>query len=157
MVHTRKRFFAFAAVAVLALLLTGRWVSAQDAATEKPPAIRGHDPVAYFTDNKPREGSRTWQATHEGETYLFSSQANRDAFIAEPKRYAPQYSGYCAYGATRGYKAAVDPAAFKIVDGKLYLNYSAKVQGLWEKDIPGFIKLADEKWPETAKTTKVIR
>ncbi len=157
MVHINKRVVIFFAAAALTLLFAGQWVSAQESASEKPPALRGHDPVAYFKEGKPREGNRTWQATHEGETYLFSSQANRDAFVAEPSRYAPQYAGYCAYGATRGYKAAVDPSAFKIVDGKLYLNYSAKVQGLWEKDIPGFVKMADEKWPETAKTTKVIR
>jgi YHS domain-containing protein len=157
MLHINKRIAFLAAAAMLTLLFAGRIVGAQDASSEKPPALRGHDPVSYFSEGKPREGNRTWQATHEGETYLFASAANRDAFVAAPKRYAPQYAGYCAYGATRGYKAAVDPAAFKIVDGKLYLNYSAKVQGLWEKDIPGFIKLADEKWPETAKTTKVIR
>ncbi|MCE2988538.1 MAG: YHS domain-containing (seleno)protein [Burkholderiales bacterium] len=157
MVHIKTHLTILAAVALLALLFAGRIVSAQDASAEKPVAIRGYDPVAFFKEGKPHEGDRTWQAKHEGETYLFSSQANRDAFVAEPSRYAPQYAGYCAYGATRGYKAAVDPAAFKIVDGKLYLNYSAKVQGLWEKDIPGFIKMADEKWPETAKTTKVIK
>jgi YHS domain-containing protein len=130
--------------------------STSPASTKSAPAIRGYDPVAYFTDGKAIAGNSAWQVSHDGETYQFASAASRDAFVAAPKRYAPQYGGYCAYGATRGYKAAVDPTAFKIVDGKLYLNYSEKVQTLWSKDVAGNIKLADEKWPETAKTTKVM-
>jgi YHS domain-containing protein len=120
-------------------------------------AVKGYDVVAYFADGKPTIGKSEFVSTHREQQYQFASAANRDKFVANPEKYAPQYGGYCAFGAARGYKAVIDPTAFAIVDGKLYLNYNASVQSLWEKDIPGFIKLADEKWPKTAKTTKIAR
>ena len=119
-------------------------------------AIKGYDPVAYFAENKPVQGSPAYQAEYKGSTFRFASQSNRDAFKADPARYAPQYGGYCAFGTASGYKAAVDPTAFTIVEGKLYLNYNADVQKRWTKDIPGFIVKAEKNWPEVAGQTKVI-
>ena len=119
-------------------------------------AIKGYDPVAYFAENKPVRGLPAYQAEYKGSTFRFASQANRDAFNADPARYAPQYGGFCAYGTASGYKAAVDPTAFTVVDGKLYLNYNADVQKRWTKDIPGFISKADKNWPEVVGQTKVI-
>lgn len=119
--------------------------------------MAGHDAVAYRTDGKPVKGSKEFRATHRGSTFLFATAANRDTFLSTPDAYAPQYGGYCAYGVAGGYKADVDPAAFAIVDGKLYLNYDAKVQALWKKDVAGHVRKADEKWPEVAKSTKVYR
>jgi YHS domain-containing protein len=119
-------------------------------------ALRGYDPVAYFTEGGPKRGSPDFKSSYQGSEFHFASAANRDTFAANPEKYAPQYGGYCAYGLTRGYKAATDPAAFKVVDGKLYLNYNAQVQEIWNKDVPGFVKTADAKWPEVAKQTKVI-
>src|SRR5687768_9420763 len=91
-------------------------------------AIRGYDPVAYFTDTKPVKGLPAHRAEFRGSTFHFASAANRDAFSKDPGRYAPQYNGFCAFGVAGGYKAAIDPAAFTVVDGKLYLNYNAGVQ-----------------------------
>ncbi len=142
------------AVGLLALVSVSVFASASDVTS--PLAMKGYDPVAYFVEGKPAAGLAQFTASHDGQSYRFSSAANRDVFAANPQKYAPQYGGYCAFGATRGYKAAIDPAAFTIREGKLYLNYSAKVQSMWEADIPGFIKLADEKWPETRKTTKIM-
>ena len=119
-------------------------------------AIRGHDAVAYFKDGKAVKGSADLRAQHKGSTFLFSSAANRDAFAADPAKYAPQYGGYCAFGTAGGYKAATDPNAFTIVDGKLYLNYNAAVQKQWSANIPGFIGKADANWPRVAVTTKVF-
>jgi YHS domain-containing protein len=119
-------------------------------------ALGGHDPVAYFTDGKPVLGNAAITHVYKGATFHFASAANRDAFAAQPERYAPQYGGYCAYGLTRGYKAATDPASFAVVDGKLYLNYNREVQTAWSADAKGNIVKADAKWPEVAKTTKVI-
>jgi YHS domain-containing protein len=118
-------------------------------------AIRGYDPVAYFHDKKPVKGSAEHQAQYEGSTFHFASKANRDAFAAEPARYAPQYGGYCAFGTANGYKAAIDPAAFTVVGGKLYLNYNEDIRKQWSADIPGFIAKADANWPEVSKQTKV--
>ena len=119
-------------------------------------AIRGYDPVAYFTERKPVQGSPSHKAEFRGSTFHFASQANRDAFAAAPSKYAPQYNGYCAFGVAGGYKAAIDPAAFTIVDDKLYLNYNRSVQTQWRADVPGFITKAEKNWPQVSKQTKVI-
>ena len=119
-------------------------------------AIRGYDPVAYFKAQRPVLGSAQFQAEYQGATFRFASQANRDDFVADPARYAPQYGGFCAYGMTNGYKATTDPAAFRIVDGRLYLNYNREVQERWATDVPGYIVKADGHWPTTKALTKVI-
>ena len=111
-------------------------------------AVHGHDPVAYFTSGKPQEGVDAYTATHNGATYRFASAANRDAFKADPGRYAPQYGGYCAFGTAMGRKFDGDPNAWKIVDGKLYLNLNADVQKRWLSNVPGFVKGADNNWPK---------
>ncbi len=118
-------------------------------------ALRGHDAVAYFKDGKPVKGSAAHRAEFKGSTFLFSTQANRDAFAAEPAKYAPQYGGHCAFGVAGGYKAAIDPAAFTIVEGKLYLNYNRGVQKQWSGDIPGFIAKAEKNWPGVAGQSQV--
>ena len=119
-------------------------------------AIRGYDPVAYFADRKPVKGSSAYKAEYGKSVFHFASPANRDAFAADPARYAPQYNGFCALGVAGGYKASIDPAAFAIVDGKLYLNYSKAVQKAWSADVPGFIAKADKNWPKVSRDTKVI-
>jgi hypothetical protein len=83
-----------------------------------------------------------------GANWRFASAENRDRFAADPERYAPQYGGYCAYAVSEGTTADIDPEAWKVVDGKLYLNLSKDVQKLWEQDIPGYIEKADANWPE---------
>jgi YHS domain-containing protein len=114
-------------------------------------AIDGYDPVAYFTENKPVKGSSAFTAMHEGSTFRFASAANRDAFVSDPKKYAPQYGGFCAYAVAHGYKAKIEPDAFTIVDGKLYLNYDQSIQRRWRRDIPGYIRRGDHNWPGVSK------
>jgi YHS domain-containing protein len=118
-------------------------------------AIGGYDPVAYITDGKAVAGSREITIDHKGSTFRFASAANRDAFAADPEKYAPQYGGFCAFGTASGYKAKIDPAAFTVVGGKLYLNYNEAIQKKWRADIPGFVAKADKNWPEVSKQTKV--
>ncbi|MEM9012657.1 MAG: YHS domain-containing (seleno)protein [Pseudomonadota bacterium] len=110
-------------------------------------AIDGTDPVAYFTEGRPVEGSSEFSHEWNGATWHFSSAENRDMFIAAPERYAPQYGGYCAWAVAQGYTASTDPDAWTIVDGKLYLNYNESIQARWEADIPRFITAANENWP----------
>ena len=110
-------------------------------------AVSGYDPVAYFADGKAVPGSSEFTLEWMGATWRFASAAHRDAFAADPLRYAPQYGGYCAWAVSQGYTASGDPQFWKIVDGKLYLNYDADVQKKWERDIPGFIVKADHNWP----------
>jgi YHS domain-containing protein len=114
-------------------------------------AVKGYDTVAYHTENKPVEGKADFQFVWNGATWNFSSEANRDSFAKNPEKYAPQYGGYCSYAVAQGYTADGDPQAWKIVDGKLYLNYSPKVKELWEQDIPGNIKNANENWQKFLK------
>lgn len=140
----------------LLLLAAAMLLAAPSARAEKPHnktflgslAIKGHDPVAYFTEGKPVKGAAEFTHKWKDVNWRFSSAANRDAFAAAPEKYAPQYGGYCAWAVSQGYTADIDPAAWRIVDGKLYLNYDKKVQEKWEKDIPGFIGKADTNWPK---------
>ena len=110
-------------------------------------ALRGHDPVAYQTQTRPVPGLAQFTATYEGATYRFASAANRDAFRANPARYAPAFGGFCAMGVAMGRKLDGDPTLFRVVDNRLYLNVSAPVQQRWLQDIPGNIRAANERWP----------
>lgn len=109
-------------------------------------AIGGTDPVAYFTQGKPVAGSDEFTTTYDDVTWKFASAENRDKFVADPAKYAPQYGGYCAFGAAMGFKVPVIPEAWKIVDGKLYLNNSMKVQERFEQDESNHITNATLNW-----------
>jgi YHS domain-containing protein len=111
-------------------------------------AIDGYDPVAYFAEGKPVEGSSDFEYEWMGATWRFASAADRDQFAADPEKYAPQYGGYCAYAVSQGATADIDPDAWHIEDGKLYLNLNKKVQSIWLKDIPGYITKANANWPK---------
>jgi YHS domain-containing protein len=109
--------------------------------------VSGYDPVAYFTDGRPVRGDQRFSATHEGVTYRFASAEHLAAFRANPASYLPQYGGYCAWAVSRNYTAPADPNAWRIVDGKLYLNYNADIQRQWAADAPGNISRANTNWP----------
>lgn len=110
-------------------------------------AIGGADPVAYFTAGDYTPGSDAFTHDWEGATWQFASAENRDLFAASPGDYAPQYGGFCAWAVSQGSTAPIDPTAWKIVEGKLYLNYNAGIQKKWSKDIPGNIAKANQNWP----------
>ena len=111
-------------------------------------AVHGHDVVAYFTDGTPTVGSDELAHVHDGATYRFASQANLDAFKADPAKYAPAYGGFCAYGVAVGKKFDGDPRFWKVVDGRLYLNLNGDIQAKWVEDIPGNIAEAVVNWAE---------
>lgn len=111
-------------------------------------AIDGFDPVAYFTEKKPTKGNQSFSSQYKESTFHFSNAANRDMFAANPEKFAPQYDGFCAYGVSQGAKVKIEGDLWAVVDGKLYLNYDEGVQATWVKDIPGYIKTADKKWPD---------
>jgi YHS domain-containing protein len=112
----------------------------------KAGAIRGYDPVAYFTQSKPVKGQETITHTWNGAVWHFASSQNRDLFAKNPEKYAPQYGGYCAYGWSQGYAVKTEPEAWSVVNGKLYLNYDMDIRNTWEKDKDEYIKLADKNW-----------
>jgi YHS domain-containing protein len=129
------------------LLVLACSVQAQSNVDSSGLALKGHDPVAYFSEGKPVQGKAEFTASHEGAAYRFASAASRDAFLAAPGKYAPQYGGYCAFGMASGYKAPIEPDAWTIVEGKLYLNYNRSVRSSWASDVPGYVRKADANWP----------
>lgn len=109
-------------------------------------AVQGYDVVAY-TAGTAAKGVPAFEYRWNGALWRFASAENRDRFARDPERYAPQFGGYCAWAVSRGYTANIDPHAFKIVNGKLYLNYSKSVQRMWEQDVPGNIAKGEANWP----------
>jgi YHS domain-containing protein len=138
---------AFAAVA----LLSAESASAREAevytGTFSSLAVGGYDAVAYFKMGKPVEGAAQFSTEYKGATWRFTSKEDLDAFKANPAAFAPQYGGHCAWAVSQGYTASGDPKVWRIVNGKLYLNYDRSVQAMWEKDIPGNIAKAERNWP----------
>ena len=111
-------------------------------------AIHGYDPVAYFTKGKAVAGVPENSVKWGGAMWYFATDENRVAFEMNPRAYAPQYGGFCAYAMAEGQAAPTVPEAFTITGGKLYLNSSTGVRELWRKDIPGFVARADRAWPQ---------
>lgn len=115
-------------------------------------AIHGYDPVAYFSKGQPVQGSAEFTATYKNAIYEFSTAENRDSFRADPAKYAPQFGGHCAMGVALNKKLDVDPTAWRIVDGKLYLNLNKDVQAKWLQDVSGNLKTANHVWPKIKNT-----
>ena len=111
-------------------------------------AIKGYDTVAYFTEGAATKGNEAYSYDHLGATWQFESKENLDLFAKNPDKYMPQYGGYCAYAVSKKKTASIKPEIFKIIDDKLYLNYSESVQRRWLSDSKNYIKKADAQWPE---------
>lgn len=137
----------------LLALLAGSYAMAKDPVNQnrKGVAIKGYDTVAYHTQGQPVKGSGDHTHAWNGATWQFASAANLEKFKANPEKYAPKYGGYCAYAVSKGATANIDPNAWKLVEGALYLNYNASIQKKWSKDIPGYIAKADANWPGVLK------
>jgi hypothetical protein len=110
-------------------------------------AIKGYDPVAYFTMSEPVKGEKDHVVTWMDATWRFASAEHKSLFEKDPEKYAPRYGGYCAYGVANNYLVKIDPEAWTIYEGRLYLNFSLKVRDQWSEDIPGNIKKANANWP----------
>ncbi len=113
-------------------------------------AISGYDPVSYFQEKGPEEGSRSITAQYQGATYRFISESNKRLFIKEPQKYVPEYGGWCAYAmGASGDKVKVDPETFKIVDDKLLLFYNFWGNNTlkpWNEDENALKQKADQFW-----------
>lgn len=114
-------------------------------------ALRGYDAVAYFTDGQAVRGLPQFETAWNGARWRFASAAHRDTFLKTPEKYAPQFGGYCAWAVGHNYTADGDPEAWKIVDGRLYVNYSKRVQRKWEADLDEYIRKGQANWPEVLK------
>ena len=113
--------------------------------------LRGNDPVAYFTENKAVKGNPAIKADYDGVTYRFASEANKAAFLKDPKHYVPQYAGYCASGAPYALKAVIGADTFAIVNDKLYLYGSPRSRQGWMLDYVENIKTGDTYWETEIK------
>ncbi|MEL7090285.1 MAG: YHS domain-containing (seleno)protein [Pseudomonadota bacterium] len=150
-----NRFTLTVAAAASALAFASAAFAGPQYLDETGYAVSGYDVVAYFDlDQNPVgqaqpagvPGNAAITADYNGATFAFSTEANRDKFLADPARYAPQYDGHCAYGVSKGGKVPGNPNLWRIVDGKLFLNITENVVGFWEEDIPGNISLAENNW-----------
>lgn len=145
----------FAALPVLVLIVNFS-LSAQGLAgqnqynLENGIALKGYDPVAYFTEHKPIKGEKQYAVEVQGATYFFSSSANKEEFQKNPSKYKPQYGGWCAYAMGKdGSKVEVDPGTFKIIDGRLFLFYNQFFNNTlksWNKDEVRLHRSADANW-----------
>ena len=111
-------------------------------------AIKGYDPVAYFNQSEAVKGKSEFTTKWMEADWYFSSKENLEAFKADPEKYAPQFGGYCAFGVSKGALYKIEPDAWKIVDGKLYLNYNKSIQQKWEANQADFITKAEANWPK---------
>ena len=111
-------------------------------------ALNGYDTVAFFTEKKPVHGDPGISIKYQGATYLFSSKENRDKFESAPAKYAPQYGGFCAYGASVGALFPVDVDTWQVKNGKLYLNLNPAILEAFNKDFKGNVKKATANWPD---------
>ena len=147
-----KRFL-FLSVVILAALVAqsrGQAVNGKSYNNVKKNgvAIKGYDPVAYFTDSKPSKGDEKFSSTYEGATYHFASEEHKKRFDAEPGKYAVQFGGFCGYAVSKGYTADVDPNVFVINEGRLVLQNNPGALKLWNKDAAASLKSADANWPK---------
>lgn len=142
---SRRTFIVMSSANIATVGLTN--VALAKVYTDNDLAMGGYDPVAYFTQGAPVEGSADHTVMWSDAEWRFSSATNLEIFNQDPEKYAPQYGGHCAYAAAKGSLASSNPQAWTIHDGKLYLNYSRPIRAIWGRDIPGNISKADANWP----------
>ena len=111
-------------------------------------AIGGFDAVTFFNNNLPKKGKKEFSHDWKGSKWYFSSGANQELFRRAPEKYAPQFGGYCAWAVSHGYTANGDPSVWKIVNGKLYLNYNLQIKEKWETEQQTLIQDGEKNWEE---------
>jgi YHS domain-containing protein len=148
----------FAAIAALFILAAPAFaIDAKAVNNVESVALKGFDPVAYFADGKPLKGDPDITSRYEGVVYEFVSKEHKASFDLEPAKYVPRYHGFCAFGVTEGLKIDVDPHAYAINDGKLYVFFSDEARDAYQNDQANMSRQAEAKWPAVQKLTKVIR
>ncbi len=154
----RSSVAGFTFIVALVAALSGVWSGSAQAGSKVNTgyfggvAIMGYDPVAYFTEARATKGSPEFRHDFLGETWHFANASHRDAFAADPVAYAPQYGGYCAgeilyADVTTGVTTNVEPRAWRIIEGKLYLFYDRGYAEAFEKNAKEWVAKADRNWP----------
>src|SRR6185312_4458331 len=142
---------SFAVAAVGAVFFGGRAFAQSGPAGAKRVALKGYDPVSYFTDGKPEQGSSEFSFAFDDTTYWFRSAEHKARFVSEPERYAPQFDGYCAMQLSRGIKVEADPEAWTITNGKLYVFAGKPAMPKFAKESVAVVEKAKENWPQVSK------
>jgi YHS domain-containing protein len=119
-------------------------------AGEPPLALKGYDPVAYFTDERAMVGDPQYNYEWDGAVYRFASAQHLALFKADPDRYLPQYDNWCAASVAKSEKVYGNPEWWLIVDGHLYLFGKPIGPDLMRKD-PGMKSRADENWSKVSR------
>jgi hypothetical protein len=145
MTHMRRGFATM--VFVLTLFTIGPALAVEQNLNTDGLALYGYDPVSYFESDNPAMGLEKFSASHEGARYLFVSSGNRDKFVANPGKFAPQFGGYCAYGVRVGRKFDIDPDVYRVVDDKLYFQLNWGTQVIWLANMGENIEVAHTLWP----------
>ncbi len=115
-------------------------------------AISGYDSVAYFTEKRSKKGNKKYRYQWKKAQWLFSNKKNLQLFKKNPKKYAPQYGGYCAFAVSKGFSERVSPEdSWTIYNNKLYLNYNRKIYRKWHANTDSYIKKANKAWPNSLK------
>jgi len=112
-------------------------------------ALKGYDPVGYFTKNQALKGRKEISALHRGVTYYFATEVNKKLFVESPEKYLPTYGGWCATVMAKGEKVEIDPTNFKVTNGRLFLFFKAFYANAikdWNKDEPNLTAKADANW-----------
>lgn len=143
MADLSRRSFVGAAVAVA---LCGP-VTAQTSRV----ALKGYDPISYFADGKPEQGSKDFTFAYDDTTYWFKSAEHRDKFATDPEHYAPQFDGYCAIQLSRGLKVEADPEAWTITNGKLYVFSKKPAVQKFARESVAIVEQANQNWPQVSK------
>jgi hypothetical protein len=122
-------------------------------ASGKDIMLLGFDPVTYFTAGEPTRGMHNIAATHEGRTYYFANDQNRQQFLTQPTRFEPQYGGFCANGAAYGMKWASNPTSFEIINDRLFIFSGWGSHASWTLDKKTNIQHADVLWQTEMQNT----
>ena len=148
-----KRIFFGSLVAFIALFAIGISIEAKpvNSSVLRKKAIHGYDAVAYFKQGKPVKGRREFVHQWKGAKWYFSNKTHLAIFQSNPSKYAPQYGGFCAYAVSKGHTADIDPDAWDIYKGKLYLNYDSSIQKKWARNKTANIKKGNGHWPRLRK------
>ena len=155
MVAKVRTFLGGTALLALGLASSSAWAEGGVINQVDGVALHGFDPVAYFTDHKPEKGVPNFVSTYEGVSYEFVLADHKATFDAAPATYVPAFGGFCAHAVAEGDKADIDPHAFVITDGKLYVNYSDKALDAFKADEAHEIVQANHNWADVSKQTKV--
>ena len=148
------RKLALSIVAVVCIAAVSSFYVLTSSYSSASPQLKGYDPVSYFVENAPVAGQSAIAASFDGDTYFFASEDNKKAFLDDPEKFIPQYDGHCSYGVSLGQKFDIDPLAYRIVDGRLFLQLDPGTRKLWMEAEAENIRVADKNWPQLQASTE---